>query len=72
MQHPIRSVLRAQGRELKWLAQALGVSVNALHRWLLPPGHPDRRTTPADFYSRVSAILGVPEDFLRPQDSVAA
>jgi hypothetical protein len=57
---PIRAVLRAQGRDLAWLARALGISVNYLHRILLPPTHPDMRPAPKDFYPRVSAILGVP------------
>jgi hypothetical protein len=69
---PIRAVLRAQGRDLAWLARALGISVNYLHRILLPPTHPDMRPAPKDFYPRVSAILGVPECFLQPPASEPA
>jgi len=42
--------------------------VNYLHRILLPAQHPDSRPAPKDFYPRVSAILGVPEHFLRPTE----
>jgi len=72
MQHPIRRVLAQQGRRFEWLAKQLGISANYLHRILLPPGHPDARSTPPWFYARVAVLLGVPEEMLRPTESVAA
>lgn len=74
MQHPVRQVVKLQGRRLTWVAAQLGISGNYLHRLLLPAGHPDRREPPADFYPRLSLLLGVPEDMLRPEskDAIAA
>jgi hypothetical protein len=65
-EHPIRLVLRQQGRSLAWLAEVLGVSTNFVHRVLLPAGHPDHRAAPAWFYPRAALFLGVPEAWLRP------
>lgn len=65
--HPVRRVVFAQGRRLTWVAAQLGISTNYLHRLLLPAGHPDARVAPEDFYPRVSRLLGVPEEMLRPE-----
>lgn len=65
-QDHVRVVLRAQGRTLTWLARELDISVNYLHRLLLPAGHPDGRPEPAWFYPLAAELLGVPETMLRP------
>lgn len=62
---PVRSVLRAQGRQQKWLAEQLGITPNYLHRILLGPDHEDGRAAPEWFYTRVARVLGVPEAMLR-------
>jgi hypothetical protein len=74
MQHPVRRIVKGQGRTLTWVAAQLGISSNYLHRLLLPEGHADRREAPEGFYARLSLLLGVPEDMLRPEakESVAA
>jgi hypothetical protein len=74
VQHPVRAVVKLQGRRLTWVAAQLGISTNYLHRLLLPANHVDARPAPADFYPRLSLLLGVPEDMLRPTwaESVAA
>jgi hypothetical protein len=72
MQHPVRRIVAQQGRRLTWVAGQLGISSNYLHRLLLPADHPDARVPPADFYPRLSQLLGVPEDMLRPEEKVAA
>lgn len=64
--HPVRRVVALQGRRLTWVAGQLGISANYLHRIMLPPSDPDCRPAPEWFYSRVSALLGVPEEMLRP------
>lgn len=74
MQHPVRLVVKTQGRHLTWVAAQLGISSNYLHRLLLPAGHSDARVPPDDFYPRLSRLLGVPEEMLRPdtKEKVAA
>ena len=67
MQHPVRKVVFAQGRRLTWVAKQLDISANYLHRLLLPTGHPDHRTAPEGFYARLSVVLGVPEEMLKPE-----
>jgi hypothetical protein len=64
--HPVRRIVFRQGRRLTWVAEQLGISANYLHRILLPETHPARRPAPEDFYGRLSQLLGVPEDMLRP------
>ncbi len=65
-EHPIKLVVREQGRTLTWLARTLEISANYLHRLLLPPEHPDSRPEPDWFYAKASLVLGVPESMLRP------
>jgi len=69
--HPVRRIVFRQGRRLTWVADQLGISANYLHRILLPEGHPARRPAPDDFYRRLSDLLGVPEDMLRPGRSIS-
>lgn len=73
-EHPVKRVVARQGRRLTWVAGQLGISANYLHRILLPPEDPACRPAPEWFYSRVSGLLGVPEEMLRPepQERVAA
>jgi hypothetical protein len=64
--HPVRRVVFAQGRRLTWVAKQLGISTNYLHRLLLADGDPDYRPPPEWFYPRLSQLLGVPEEMLKP------
>jgi hypothetical protein len=72
--HPVRRVVRSQGRRLTWVAQQLEISSNYLHRLLLLPSDRDYRPAPDWFYPRLSALLGVPEEMLKPEspEQVAA
>jgi len=66
----VRQVATAQGRRLTWIAKQLGISMNYLHRILLPPDDPDSRPAPAWFYARVAMLLQVPEAMLRPESEI--
>jgi hypothetical protein len=70
----IRAVLDQRERSESWLARKLGISPNYLWRIFLGPDHPQGRALPEWFYTRVSALLDVPEDMLRtePKEPVAA
>lgn len=70
--HPVTRTLRQQGRTRTWLAAQLGISANYYDRIVLGPEHPHGRPAPEWFYSRVAAILGVPETFLRPDPAEVA
>jgi hypothetical protein len=56
------------------VAQQLNISANYLHRILLEADDPAYRPAPEWFYSRLSQLLGVPEEMLRPEppETVAA
>lgn len=70
--HPVRRVVTLQGRRLAWVATQLGISANYLHRILLHPEDPDFRPAPEWFYPKLSQLLGVPEEMLRPREEQAA
>jgi hypothetical protein len=70
-EHPVRRVVFMQGRRLTWVAAQLGISVNYLHRLLLPSTDQDSRPEPDWFYPKLSQLLGVPEEMLRPEPKEA-
>jgi hypothetical protein len=67
LDHPVRRVVTLQGRRLIWVAQQLDISANYLHRILLPSDDPDCRPAPEWFYPKLSQLLGVPEEMLKPE-----
>lgn len=64
--HPIRHVVRRQGRTLTWLSREIPLSYGYLLQVLLPPHHPRWVPAPTGFYPRVAQLLGVPERDVRP------
>lgn len=66
-EHPVRRVVALQGRRLSWVAKRLDISANYLHRILLPADDADARPAPEWFYPRLSQLLGVPEEMLKPE-----
>jgi len=60
-EHPIRRIVREQGRKLTWLARELDLSYGYLNMLLLPPNHHRWRQAPSGFYRRVATLLDVPE-----------
>jgi len=62
MEHPIKRIVREQGRTLTWLARQLDLSYGYLQQLLLPPNHKRWAPAPSGFYARVARLLGVSED----------
>jgi transcriptional regulator with XRE-family HTH domain len=63
VEHPLSAVLSRQERSASWLARRTGKSPSYVTRVILGERRPS-----ADFRSRASAALGVPEALLFPPD----
>lgn len=68
--HPaalIRERLEELERNQAWLARKIGVDISTVYRWLT-----EERPVPDRRLPAIAAVLGVPEDLLRPEEKAAA